>query len=73
MNFVCIVFELGNKMFTLSAMVNLIVPCNLKPYDPSVWNIQRSHVSLRKSVHFGPYLSIYRRGLWSGWTYTKHG
>ena len=28
-NFVCIVFELGDKMLTLSSMENLIVPCNL--------------------------------------------
>ena len=30
MNFVCVVFELGDKMLTLSSMENLIVPCNLK-------------------------------------------
>ena len=29
MNFVCIVFELGEKMLTLLSMENLIVPCNL--------------------------------------------
>ena len=29
MNFVCIVFELGDKMLTLSSMENLIVHCNL--------------------------------------------
>ena len=29
MNFVCIVFELGDKMLTLSSMENLIVQCNL--------------------------------------------
>ena len=29
MNFVCIVFELGNKMLTLSPMENLIVQCNM--------------------------------------------
>ena len=28
MNFVCIVFELGDKTLTLSSMENLIVPCN---------------------------------------------
>ena len=28
MNFVCIVFELGDKMLTLSSMETLIVPCN---------------------------------------------
>ena len=27
-NFVCIVFELGDKMLTLSSMENLIVQCN---------------------------------------------
>ena len=30
MNFVCIDFELGDKMLTLSSMVNQIVPDNLK-------------------------------------------
>ena len=29
MNFVCVVFELGDKMLTLSSMENLIVLCNL--------------------------------------------
>ena len=29
MNFVCIVFELGDKMLTLSSMETLIVQCNL--------------------------------------------
>ena len=29
-NFVCIVFELGDKMLTLSSMENLIVQRNLK-------------------------------------------
>ena len=29
-NFVFIVFELGDKMLTLSSMENLIVQCNLK-------------------------------------------
>ena len=29
MNFVCIVFELGDKMLSLSSMENLIVQCNL--------------------------------------------
>ena len=28
MNFVCIVFELGDKMLTLSSMETLIVQCN---------------------------------------------
>ena len=31
MNFVCIVFELGDKMLTLSSMENLIVQCNHQP------------------------------------------
>ena len=31
MNFVCIVFELGDKMLTLSSMENLIVQSNLDP------------------------------------------
>ena len=30
MNFVCIVFELGDKTLTLSSMENLIVQCNRK-------------------------------------------
>ena len=30
MNFVCIVFELGDKLLTLSSMENLIVQCNPK-------------------------------------------
>ena len=29
MNFVCVVFELCDKMLTLSSMENLMVPCNL--------------------------------------------
>ena len=28
MNFVCVVFELCDKLLTLSSMENLIVPCN---------------------------------------------
>ena len=34
MNFVCIVFEIGDKMLTLSSMENLIVQCN--PLERSV-------------------------------------
>ena len=30
MNFVCVVFELCDKMLTLSSMENLMGPCNLK-------------------------------------------
>ena len=42
MNFVCIVFELGDKMLTLSSMENLIVPCNLdiKRYYGSFFDIK---------------------------------
>ena len=29
MNFVCLVFELGDKTLTLSTMENLMVKCNL--------------------------------------------
>ena len=32
MNFVCIVFELGDKILTLSSMENLIVQCNLQDH-----------------------------------------
>ena len=41
MNFVCIVFELGDKMLTLSSMENLIVQCNLDEYANSDVFIQR--------------------------------
>ena len=33
MNFVCIVFKLGDKMLTLSSMENHIVLCNLKVFN----------------------------------------
>ena len=33
MNFVCIVFELGDKMLTLSSMENLILQCNHMAYS----------------------------------------
>ena len=32
MNFVCIVFEIGDKMLTWSSIENLIVQCNLVMY-----------------------------------------
>ena len=35
MNFVCLVFELGDKTLTLSPMENLMVKCNLQ-VDTSV-------------------------------------
>ena len=50
MNFVCVVFELCNKMLTLSSMENLIVPCNLKGFYhiwawwPS-WSCDQHHVN----------------------------
>ena len=36
MNFVCVAFELCDKMLTLSSMENLIVPCNPKGYPAHV-------------------------------------
>ena len=38
MNFVCIVFELGDKILTLSSMENLIVPCNHIWAWPPSWS-----------------------------------
>ena len=35
MKFVCVVFELCDKMLTLSSMENLIVPCNRKQTNAS--------------------------------------
>ena len=32
MNVVCVVFELGDKMLTLSSMENLIVQCNQRVF-----------------------------------------
>ena len=37
MNFVCIVFEIGDKMLTLSSMENLIVQCNLIRTTIKAW------------------------------------
>ena len=37
MNFVCIVFELGDKTLTLSSMENLIVPCNQLQQLVAAW------------------------------------
>ena len=36
MNFVCLVFELGDKTLTLSPMENLMVKCNLQDQWSSV-------------------------------------
>ena len=55
MNFVCIVFELGDKMLTLSSMENLIVQCNQKlcqqTYLPSCgWGGCKHRVWGRSSI-----------------------
>ena len=42
MNFVCIVFELGDKMLTLSSMENLIVQCNLNINSYTMFEENRS-------------------------------
>ena len=51
MNFVCVVFELCDKMLTLSSMENLIVPCNRKPAPSRVIrNFSRKLVASRIDV-----------------------
>ena len=40
-NFVCIVFELGDKMLTLSSMENLIVQCNRDILSETRRHVQR--------------------------------
>ena len=53
MNFVCIVFELGDKMLTLSSMENLIVQCNQnKQAMPNVLQVKFFHCRLTKLVTF---------------------
>ena len=42
MNFVCVVFELCDKMLTLSSMENLIVPCNLQ--ENGISEIRNHHL-----------------------------
>ena len=42
MNFVCIAFEIGDKMLTLSSMENLILQCNLNKAsspEPGVYDM----------------------------------
>ena len=46
MKFVCIVFELGGKMLTLSSMENLLVQCNLKAFIQGL--VQNSTVVSKK-------------------------
>ena len=41
MNFVCIFFEIGDKMLTLSSMENLIVQCNLQLMMENIFNVWR--------------------------------
>ena len=50
MNFVCVVFELCDKMLTLSSMENLIVPCNLKA-QPDLWSLFQGNIFLVLIVH----------------------
>ena len=52
MNFVCIVFELGDKMLTLSSMENLIVQCNQRPsYVTSITTNVKHRVKTAGSEH----------------------
>ena len=53
MNFVCIVFEIGDKMLTLSSMENLIVQCNL--YKGQLMRLTLSWflVMISKIIDFG--------------------
>ena len=63
MNFVCIVFELGEKMLTLSSMENLIVPCNHTTHtdrsiciigiDPSHIDVPIPHIRIDLSALLG--------------------
>ena len=46
MNFVCIVFELGDKMLTLSSMENLIVQCNLQTVSCLLARILRMRLGI---------------------------
>ena len=43
MNFVCIDFELGDKMLTVSSMENLIVQCNVKGTCLSNQNVNNNN------------------------------
>ena len=50
MNFVCVVFELCDKMLTLSSMENLIVPCNLIPL-PMFMSFGMSFIRRDQKMH----------------------
>ena len=54
MNFVCVVFELGDKMLTLSSMENLIVPCNPLCSPSGVTSLPKVcvDVTVRRSFNF---------------------
>ena len=52
MNFVCIVFELGDKMLTLSSMENHIVQCNLKVFTIYGHGSHLGHVSWTIYINF---------------------
>lgn len=56
-NFVCIVFEQGDKMLTLWSMENLIVKCNLKA---SLRNLPLAGLllSISRIIDIGQYLSL---------------
>ena len=66
MNFVCIVFELGDKMLPLSSMENLIVQCNLKCHE--TFTARCIHIVLflskSKSSDFGSRLRPFSAGNW---------
>ena len=57
MNFVCVVFELCDKMLTLSSMENLIVPCN-RVYVAHAANVFEANtwfwcVNVKKYIRIG--------------------
>ena len=49
MNFVCLVFELGDKTLTLSPMENLMVKCNLKVFLKTL-AAEENHVMVRHNL-----------------------
>ena len=49
MNFVCIVFKIGDKMLTLSSMESLIVQCNLK-ISSKTTQVQFNKCTISKSI-----------------------
>ena len=52
MNFVCLVFELGDKTLTLSPMENLMVKCNLKVFAIYSHGGHFGHVTLTIYINF---------------------